>query len=322
MSQPGSAPPGILCALITPFRHDGSADPEALGEVIELIVDAGVHGLFVLGTTGEGPLLDPAERRAVGQIVLRQVKGRVFVVVHCGAADTKTASDLARHAEQVGADGVAAVIPYYFRYSGSELKGHFRSVAQAAPSIPHYVYENPDRVGYSAGVEVVAGLVGEVPNIVGVKDTGDTIGKITDYLSQPGPPIEVYVGNNGTIFPALTVGARGAVSAMANAVPELVVAVYDRWRDGRADEARALQFTLARLTGALAGVPFVGGIKHLMARRGLPTGLCRAPQRLLTPEEAALVDQRVAEVKDVSSWLEPVGASPRGPVTPAPTGSP
>jgi 4-hydroxy-tetrahydrodipicolinate synthase len=322
MSQPRSAPPGILCALITPFKEDGSADPAALRDVIEFIVDSGVHGLFVLGTTGEGPMLDAAERRAVAELVVRQVNGRVFVVIHCGAPDTRTASGLARHAEQIGADGVAAVIPYYFRYSGSELEGHLRSVAQAAPSIPHYVYENPDRVGYSAGVDVVARLVNEVPNVVGVKDTGDTIGKVTDYLSQPGSPIEVYVGNNSTIFPALTVGARGAVSAMANAVPELVVAIYDRWRQGRADEARALQFTLARLTGALAGVPFVGGVKHLMARRGLPTGLCRAPQRLLTPEEAALVDRRVGEVDDLPSWMEPAGASLRAPATPAPTGSP
>jgi 4-hydroxy-tetrahydrodipicolinate synthase len=169
---------------------------------------------------------------------------------------------------------------------------------------------------------VVARLVNEVPNIVGVKDTGDTIGKITDYLSRPGRPIEVYVGNNSTILPALVVGARGAVSAMANAVPELVVGVYERWRDGRTAEARALQFTLARLTGALAGVPFVGGVKHLMGRRGLPTGLCRAPQALLSSDQVALVDRRVAELQDVASWMEPAVASGRAPVTPAPTRSP
>jgi dihydrodipicolinate synthase/N-acetylneuraminate lyase len=292
-----------------------------LGEVIEFLVGAGVHGLFVLGTTGEGPMLDVAERREVAEHVVDGVGGRTSVVVHCGAPDTKTTSNLARHAEQLGANGVAAVIPYYFHHQGPDLDRHFRAVAEAAPTIPHYVYENPDRVGYSAGVGVVARLVNEVPNIVGVKDTGDTIGKITDYLSRPGRPIEVYVGNNSTIFPALVLGARGAVSAMANAVPELVVAVYERWRQGRADEARALQFTLARLTGVLAGVPFVGGVKHLMTRRGLPAGLCRAPQSLLTAEESALVDRRLAALEDVASWIEPAGVSGRLPATPAPTGS-
>jgi 4-hydroxy-tetrahydrodipicolinate synthase len=322
MNQPVSAPPGILCALMTPFRDDQSPDPARLGEVIEFLAGAGVHGLFVLGTTGEGPMLDASERRDLAELVVRRVDGRVPVVVHCGAPDTKTTSELARHAERIGADGVAAVIPYYFRYGGAELDRHFRAVAEAAPSIPHYVYENPDRVGYSAGVGVVARLVNEVPNIVGVKDTGDTIGKITDYLSQPGRPIEVYVGNNSTILPALILGARGAVSAMANAVPELVVAVYERWREGRADEARALQFTLARLTGALAGVPFVGAVKHLMARRGLSPGMCRAPQSLLDAEEAALVDRRLAGLEELVSWMEPAVVSGRMPATPAATGPP
>jgi 4-hydroxy-tetrahydrodipicolinate synthase len=154
--------------------------------------------------------------------------------------------------------------------------------------------------------------VNEVPNILGVKDTGDTIGKITDYLSQPGAPIEVYVGNNSTIFPALEIGARGAVSAMANALPELTTSVYERWKEGQAAEARRLQFILARLTAALAGVPFVGAVKHLMTRRGLPPGLCRAPQALLTADQAAVVDRRIGAVDGAEPWLEPIRAHARG----------
>ena len=107
-------------------------------------------------------------------------------------------------------------------------------------------------------------------------------------------------------------GARGAVSAMANAVPELVGAVYRGWADGQLDEARRLQYDLARLTAALAGVPFVGGVKHLMARRGLPSGGCRAPQALLSPEQADVVDGRIAGSEGLSRWLEPVQAVARG----------
>jgi 4-hydroxy-tetrahydrodipicolinate synthase len=319
MSDHPSVPAGILCALITPFGEDQRPDLDPLAQVIDALVEQGVHGFFVLGTTGEGPMLDVAERREVAEFVVRHVGGRVAVVIHCGAPDTRTAVDLARHAEGIGADGVAAVIPYYFRYGEAELYGHFEAVAGAAPSIPHYVYENPERVGYSAGVHLVARLVNEVSNIVGVKDTGDTIGKITDYLSQPGLPIEVYVGNNSTIYPALVLGAKGAVSAMANAVPELVVAVYERWKEGGRTEARDLQFVLARLTASLAGVPFVGGVKHVMARRGLPTGMCRAPQALLTSEQASLVDGRLAQIDGAHRWLQPVSQPA---ASPAPTALP
>src|SRR5919204_3246437 len=230
------APPGILCALITPFRDDQTPDLPRLAEVVDFLIDRGVHGLFVLGTTGEGPSLDPSERREVAEIVLAHVGGRLPVILHCGAPDTKTTADLARHAERIGAHGASAVVPYYFRSTPEELYRHFVSVAEAAPGLGHYVYENPERVGYSAGVALVTRLVNDVENLHGVKDTGDTIGKITGYLTQPGTPIEVYVGNNSTIFPALVVGARGSVSAMANAVPELVVAVFERWMEGGLDE--------------------------------------------------------------------------------------
>jgi 4-hydroxy-tetrahydrodipicolinate synthase len=316
MPDPRGAPPGILCALITPFRPDQTVDVPALGEAVEFLIHAGVHGLFVLGTTGEGPLLDQAERRQVAESVIERVAGRVAVVVHCGAPDTKTTAELARHAERTGADGTAAVVPYFFAHDRAALFDHFRTVAEAGPSIPHYVYENPERVGYSAGVPLVTRLVNEVPTILGVKDTGDTIGKITSYVTQPGRPIQVYVGNNATIFPALVVGARGAVSAMANAVPELVVAVYEAWRDGRPEEARDRQFVLARLTAALAGVPFVPGVKHLMARRGIAPGGCRAPLVSLTPEQEAAVDGLVAEIDEATHWLRPAGAS-----SPAPSAS-
>jgi dihydrodipicolinate synthase/N-acetylneuraminate lyase len=158
---------------------------------------------------------------------------------------------------------------------------------------------------------LVARLVNEVGNIHGVKDTGDSIGKVTDYLTQPGRPIEVYTGNNSTIFPALIVGARGAVSALANAVPELVVGIFERWKEGRIDEARGLQYSLARLHDSFAGLPFVGAVKHLMERRGLPAGLTRAPQPRLTPEQAGALDRRLAAFEDVRPWIEPVGAVSR-----------
>src|SRR2546430_3822550 len=93
------APPGILCALITPFREDQAADLAPLKDVIDFLIERGVHGLFVLGTTGEGVLLDPSERREVAEFALRHVADRVPVVVHTGAPDTKTTVDLARHAE-------------------------------------------------------------------------------------------------------------------------------------------------------------------------------------------------------------------------------
>jgi 4-hydroxy-tetrahydrodipicolinate synthase len=303
------APAGILCALVTPFR-DESPDLDALGELVDFQVASGTQGLFPLGTTGEGVLLDPEDRMRVAAFVVERAAGRISVIVHCGAPDTKTAATLARHAQDIGADGGATVAPYYFHYGEAALVTHFTEVATAAPEMSHYLYENPGVVGYEMGVGMVTRLVREIPTIVGIKDTGDSIGKITQYLAEPGLDIDVYTGNNVTILPALVMGANGAVSALANAVPELVTGVYGAWAEGRLDDARRLQFTLARLHGSLAGMPYVGGVKHLLSKRGLPSGETRSPQALLTPAQAETVDRRLGSFEDLTRWLEPVVASP------------
>jgi 4-hydroxy-tetrahydrodipicolinate synthase len=299
------APAGIVCALVTPFRGDGAVDEPALRELIDFQAERGVDALFVLGTTGEGVLLDVAERRRATEVAAEHLRGRLPLVVHCGAADTLTAVALARHAEAAGAVAAAAVVPFFFRYTHAELQRHFTALAEAAPRIGHYVYENPERVGYSAGVGLVAQLVDQVPGILGVKDTGDSVGKLGQYLASPGTPIQVYTGSNLTVLPALVMGARGAVSALANAAPELLVELNRAWCAGDLERARRLQLALTRLQDCVAGLPYIAAIKHLVERRGLVAGRTRPPQPLLDDEQRATLDRRLAAHEDLAPWLAP-----------------
>jgi dihydrodipicolinate synthase/N-acetylneuraminate lyase len=309
VSGPGErVPAGILCAMVTPFDRDGGLDRGAARDLVDFLVGRGVHGLFVLGTTGEGPLLPPSDRRAVAEAVVELVAGRLPVVVHVGAPDTATAASLARHAEGLGVAGVATVAPYYFAYGEEELFRHFASVAEAAPHIEHYLYENPERVGYSLGPGLVGRVVREVPGVVGVKDTGDSLARLVRYLAQPAPRPRVYTGNNLLIHPALSVGARGAVSALANAVPELVVSVYEAWASGRFEESLERQLTLARFASCLSGLPYVGAVKHVLGRRGVPGGWTRAPQPMLRPDQARELDRRLSALEELAPWLEPAAA--------------
>jgi dihydrodipicolinate synthase/N-acetylneuraminate lyase len=308
------APEGIICALVHPLNADGSPDLAACNEIVDAVLEAGVHGLFALGTTGEGPLLDPRERMALAESIVAHVGGRRPVVVHCGTADTRTAAALATHAQTLGAAAAASIVPYYFKYGDTELERHFRTIAEAAPDVGHYVYENPDRTGYSAGVALVTRLVNDITNIHGVKDTGDSVGRITQYLAGPGIRPEVYTGNNLTIFASLALGARGAVSALANVAPRLVVSIYESLASGSGTEARRLQFVLAQLASATAGLPYIGALKYLLSRRGLPAGEPRAPQRSLTPAEVDILERRLAAESEVREWLD--GGSTRSGPTP------
>lgn len=302
------APAGIICSLITPFGSDGLVDLVALGTLIDAQVEAGIHGLFLFGTAGEGVLMPTDERKRAAEFAVDRIARRVPTLIHCGAPDTGTAAGLARHAQELGVEAEASVAPFFFAYGAAALERHFRTIAEAAPEIGHYVYENPERVGYSVGVDVVTRLVNEVPNIHGVKDTGDSIGRLTEYLAQPGTLQEVYAGNNSIILPALTIGARGAVSALAAAVPELILSVHDAWRAERLDEARARQLSVVRLVRCVAGLPYLGAIKHLVRRRGLPGGDLRAPQPALSEEQEAELDARLSWVDELAEWLVPVGA--------------
>jgi dihydrodipicolinate synthase/N-acetylneuraminate lyase len=299
---------GVICALVTPLGSDEKPDAAALARLIDHQISSGIHGLFVAGTSGEGPLLTREERRLLAEQVVEAVAGRIPVIVHCGAADTRTSEHLARHAQAIGADAVAAVGPYFYSFGPTALFDHFRNIAEAAPEIPNYLYENPERVGYSLGVDMVGRLTREVPNIVGIKDTGDSLGRLMVYLSLFDPLPQIFTGNNSLLYPAVRIGADGAVSALANVVPKLFVAIYDAAIAGRDDEALELQKVAARFQSCFAGLPYVPGIKYLIGRYGLELGLSRRPHSPLSNQMAGELDERVDGCKGLAEWFEKIDA--------------
>jgi 4-hydroxy-tetrahydrodipicolinate synthase len=297
---------GVVCALVTPLGPDEKPDAAALGGLIEHQISSGIHGLFVAGTSGEGPLMIREERRLLAEIVVEVVAKRIPVVIHCGTADTRTSEHLARHAQAIGADAVAAVGPYFHSIGPQGLYDYYRNIAEAAPDVPHYLYENPERVGYSLGVDLVGRLTNEIPNIVGIKDTGDSIGRLMMYLSLFDPPPQIFTGNNSLLFPAMCIGADGAVSALANVVPKLFVAIYEAARQNRSSEALELQQTATRFQACFAGIPYVPAIKHLVGRYGLDGGGSRRPHASLSDEQIDVLELRVDECKGLQEWVEMV----------------
>jgi 4-hydroxy-tetrahydrodipicolinate synthase len=303
--QPNRLSGGIVCALTTPFGSDEKPDLGALEALMDRQIEAGVHGLFIAGTSGEGPLLNRAERRRVAEGAVSKMNGSIPIIVHCGAADTRTSEHLAQHAAAIGADAVAVVGPYFYGWGPAHLYEHFKAVAEAAPAIPAYIYENPERVGYSVGADLVGRLTKEIPNIVGVKDTGDSIARLTLYLSLFNPAPEVYTGNNVLVYPAMKIGARGAVSALANIVPGLFVAIYDAVVRGDDLTARRLQATAARFQASLRGFPYIPAIKHLQVRMGLDSGHHRRPHASLPDDRVRALEKGVSNCEGLEEWLDP-----------------
>ena len=294
---------GVICALVTPFRADGEVDLDAICQLIDFHCTHGTDGLFLLGTSGEGLLLAPEERMAVTERVLKFAAGRLPMVVHCGATDTRSAARLAEHAERHQADAIAATGPLFFAYQESEIAEHFRRIADAAPATDLFIYENPARVGYSLSTALINQLVSGAASIVGVKDTGASVARLSSYQDAEQDMV-VFTGDNTMLLAALVTGAAGLVSTTSNVAPELFAGIVSAFAAGNLAAARERQLVATRLQAAVAGLPYVAAVECLMRLRGLPTGAGRRePMRHLSANQEATLRVRVEDDPGLSDWL-------------------
>src|SRR2546427_922393 len=211
---------GALAAALTPLRDAGEAlDEDVIAPYVDFLLAGGLDGLLALGSTGEGFLLPVEQRMRVAQLFVEAGKGRLLVAVHCGAQSTWDTVELAAHAADIGADGVAVMGPPYFPLDETELLTHFAAAARACAPTPFYVYEFAARSGYPVPVPVLERLREAAPNFRGLKVSDTPWERFAPYLLEG---LDVFVGPEALIRPGLVGGAVGAVSALGSAFPELV----------------------------------------------------------------------------------------------------
>jgi dihydrodipicolinate synthase/N-acetylneuraminate lyase len=238
--------------------------------------------MLALGTTGEGFLLPVEQRRRAAEAFVEAAEGRLAVAVHAGAQSTRDTVRLATHAAEIGADGVAVIAPPYFPLDEAELFDHLAAAARACEPTPFYVYEFAARSGYAVPLAVVERLRETAANFRGLKVSDVPWDRFEPYLVEG---LDVFVGPEALIGRGVGAGAVGAVSALASAFPELVVAAV---RDPAAARLGALRETVQRF-------PFQSALKAVVGRRGVPMRPdVRRPLRTLTD----------AELVELEAWLE------------------
>lgn len=228
---------GIVVPVITPFEHDGSVDEPMLRKLVDFYVAASVQGLFVLGSSGQGPAMSMDERKRAAAIAIEENAGRAPIIVHVGTADTETTVELARHAREHGAAGIGVIPPYYYSdHSEYEILAHFRSVADAAP-LPVFIYENPKYSGISIAPRFAQRMKEEIPAIRGIK-VAYGAGAMLDYVRLFPPDVSVFTGN-ADLFGLAPFGVAGMINPPTGFVPELCV---ELWRAlEREDYRRAVE---------------------------------------------------------------------------------
>ncbi len=268
---------GCLAAAVTPLTEDGAGlDEAAFGSLTDFMATAGLDGVLAMGTTGEGILLDLAERRRVVDLFVAAAAGRLQVVAHCGAQTTRDTALLAEHSAAAGAAGVAVIAPPYYDLNDASILKHFTVAGRACAPLPFYIYEFAARSGYPVPLGVIAELRQRLPNLQGLKVSDAPWDRFEPYLVDG---LDIFVGPETLIHQGLEGGAVGAVSALATALPELVI---DAVR-GRTAEASA---RCGAARDQLLRYPFHSALKTLLARRGVAlSGAVRAPLRRLRGEE-------------------------------------
>jgi len=241
---------GVLLPMITPFDEKVHIDEQMMRRLVDFNVDAGVQGLFVLGSTGQGPAMTIEERKQAAAIALDQAKSRVPVVIHIGTADAGSTVELAEHAAAHRADAVAIVPPYYYSdHTEYEIIAHYRAVAKAV-SLPIFIYENPKYSGISIPPGLAVRMKEQVPALKGIKVAYGQ-GALLEYVRLL-PDVSVFTGN-ADLFGLVPFGLAGMINPPTSFVPELCVDLFkalDGKDYGRAVQAQKRVDTAARLVGA------------------------------------------------------------------------
>jgi 4-hydroxy-2-oxoglutarate aldolase len=289
---------GVYPALTTPFAPDGNVSIPDLTHNIFRYNETDLTFYVVLGSTGESVLLSRTEADRILTTVKEIADKKKKLFAGTGAESTAETIERTKRAAEFGYDAALVKTPYYYKpsYKPEVLIAHYRRVADESP-IPVLLYSVPIFTGLALEAPEVAALA-EHPNIIGIKDSSGNVQRVGEMFAAAPPSFQILVGSAATVYPSLAIGARGAILALACALPEKCVALFDLVRKGHHDKARDLQAVLVRVSKLIVSENGIAGVKFVMDQRGYRGGNPRLP---LQP----LQEQQKKRLTDLVATLEP-----------------
>lgn len=300
MTRSGNRYAGLIAATFTPMKDDGEVDLALIAPMTEAILQRGVQGLYVCGSTGEGLSLSSAERRAVAGEFINAAAGRVPVIVQVGHESIAEARELARHAAAHGADAISAIPPTYFSPTDvCVVVECARQVAAAAPEKDFFYYHIPATTSVNVPVaELVEQCLKTVPTFAGVKFSDPKAFELGQCVDRFGDAATFLFGVDEMLLSGLVSGAHGAVGSTYNFLAAEAHAVLEAFRGGDLDRARAAQGELTRRILAVTVHGGLPALKAAMSASGVRCGPPRLPLKAVGAEVAAeLARQFGAEVQ-------------------------
>ncbi|MDE6775605.1 MAG: 4-hydroxy-tetrahydrodipicolinate synthase [Ruminococcus sp.] len=278
---------GAAIAIITPMNADGSINYDVLGEMIDSQIENGTDAIVICGTTGEASTMTDEEHLECIRFAVERTAKRVPVIAGTGSNDTAYAVKLSKEAEEVGADALLLVTPYYNKTTQKGLIAHFTAVADAV-DIPIVLYNIPGRTGMNMDVDTVKKLA-EHRNICAVKEASGNISYAAKLIAECGDMLDVYSGNDDMIVPLMSLGAKGVISVLSHVLPKETHDMVQYCLDNNFAEATKLQIKYLDLINNLFIEVNPIPVKEAVNMMGVNAGSCRLPLCDMTDEHKAVL---------------------------------
>jgi len=282
---------GVIPPMLTAFTKEGELDVRATKNIARFLKEK-VHGLFICGTYGSGPLMSPDEKKRVIDAVTEEVGDSLPVIVMAGSTNLRDTIEVAKYAEKAGTSAVASVGPYYYSYSEDQVVDFFSKLVQSV-SIPVYVYNNPKTVGYPITPSLLKRLYNV--GVKGIKDSSFSSITFYEFIKTLGEEdFDFIIGTEALVLSAYAYGARGVISGVANALPEPICDLLDACEKGDFAKASELQLLALKLRDLLHISSAISVAQAILQLRGVEAGYPREPFKPLEREKLELVKQKLA----------------------------
>ena len=290
---------GAGVAIITPFDDAGEINFDELGKIIDNQISEGTDAIIITGTTGESATLTDEEHKAAIKFAVEHTAKKIPVIAGTGSNDTDYAVQLSQYAEEIGADGLLLVTPYYNKCTQKGLIAHYTKIADAV-NIPMIVYNVPSRTGVNIKPETYAEL-SKHQNIVAAKEASGDLSAIVRTRRLCGDDLAIYSGNDDQIVPILSVGGKGVISVLSNVAPKDTHLICQLYFEGKVEAAAKLQIDYSDLIDALFCEVNPIPVKAAMNLLGWKVGGVRMPLSEIEPQHldcvrAALISHRLLGV--------------------------
>lgn len=263
---------GTATALVTPFNDNG-IDYETFGKIIDFQIQNGIDALLVCGTTGEASTMPDKEHLEAIEYVVEKTAKRVPIIAGTGSNDTKHAIDLSQKAQELGADAVLSVTPYYNKTTQNGLYEHFKMIANSI-DIPMILYNVPSRTGLNIDPKTVQSL-SKIENIVGLKEC--TLSQAANVIGNVREDFAVYSGNDSEVLQMMAIGGKGVISVASNVIPKDISTMVKCWLRQDIIAARELYYKILPFAEALFVEVNPVPVKKAMSFIGFDCGKCRMP---------------------------------------------